>query len=119
MNDFIPTPAAPYWSELRIKLVIPASSMGKKQKMESIKKEVNAFCAQGTGFQNTIYNFIKFACKEQANQRTTTKEAYDSFINDISFICQYIDLYYLKKHPRHKKTIYSIEDLGARYWGKR
>ena len=116
MNIHTTIQNAPYWSELQIKLIFPMSSTA--EEMNNLKKEVNAFCAQGTGFQSTIYHFIKNACKEHAIQQTTTKEMYDIVMSDISFICQHLDDY-LKKHPRRKKTIHSIQDIGERYWKKR
>ena len=116
MNIYTTTQNAPYWSELQIKLTFSTSST--LEEMNNLQKKVNAFCAQGTGFQNTIYHFVKNTCKEHAIEQTTTKESYDILIRDISFICQYLDDY-LKRHPRHKKTIHSIQDIGDRYWKKR
>ena len=109
---------APYWSELQKELQIYIRQCKKIEgEKERLKGEVNAFCLQGTGFQLTIYKFIKYECHVHVNEskRKGNKKIYEEFVDDISFICQYLDKHYLQKHPKNKKTIHSIHDITELY----
>ena len=110
---------APYWSELQKGLQTYIRQGNKTEiKKERLKRKVNAFCEQGTGFQLTIYKFIKYECILQADEskKQKNKKTYEEFVEHISFICQYLDKHYLQKHPKNKKTIHSIHDITEWYW---
>ena len=110
-----------YWSELEGKLHIFVKDLNNKklwseQNKITLLAKVNLFCSQGTGFQRCLYKFVSHRFEEKTYNPILTKIEFDLFVGEITAICIYLDTHYLCKHPRKKKVIKSIKDIGEWYW---
>ena len=111
-----------YWSEIKKKLLqyIKKYKISSKNEEIELQKIVTDFCEQGTGYQNTLYKFISeqllIYIQENLKEIYIDKGKYNLLVSKLSFICINLDIHYLKKHPKHKKKIKSINDLSNLYY---
>ena len=114
-----------YWAELERKLSTFVRDLNNKkqwteQKRKKLINKIDLFCSQGTGFQRCLYAFVRHKLHDKivyTKNPILSKIEFDLFVSEITTICIYLDIHYLCKYPRKKKTIKSIKDIAEWYWG--
>ena len=107
-----------YWREIQTKLLTYIKKWNNnieitQEERLNLQNKVNTFCEQGTGFQNTLYKFVKH---QLSFQNCLNDNKLNLFTKELEFLCSYLDEYYLNLHPKNKKTIHSIHDLYSLYY---
>jgi len=117
MNHFILRDSI-YWSEIQTNLLTYINKWNNNSEITmeerlNLQNKVNRFCEKGTGFQHTLYKFVK---QQLDFQSCLNDSKLNLFAKELEFLCSYLDEYYLNLHPKNKKTIYCIRDMYILYF---